>query len=433
MAQAGTVTAAAPTLPLKVSLTHLPNPAPETAHHPALTRSHHTLTVIENKAYIFGGEDPSGSLCPPAIHTITLPSEPTTTTTSPASTGASYTTLYTCYPPFTLQDPATGELLLPSPRSMHAACARGNNLLVVHGGRDGAGRPIAEDNNCLWQWDPRRLSWGKLRGDTQLGAAMAPRYGHWLFADERQDFLVLVGGKGDDNNQHVDTETEVWLYDFATLAWTALPRAPAIPLAAAYASGRVYIIARDGDGGGNAGLSGAVHFLDLRGSAAEREKPGALAWRSVTFPTHPLAPGPRPRAGGALVPLRTGYGREYLVYMFGCSEGDGEAREYYSDVWALQLPSRGFNPAAAIDKVRERLPGMESGEFRWAEVEVVPLEQAAGEGKAHPGPRGMFGADACLDGQGVILWGGTNAKEEKEGDGWVLRLAYGYEDNDRWE
>jgi hypothetical protein len=221
------------------------------------------------------------------------------------------------------------------------------------------------------------------------------------------------------------------MYDLHSMVWTELPRMPATPLAAAYAAGKVYIISRDGDG--DAGLGGVVHYLDMKDSATERARPDGLVWESVSFPANPLAPGPKPRAGGALVPLSTGHGREYLVYLFGCSEGEGAAKEYFSDIWTLQLPAHGRSAAAIKDKIREKLPRMESGEFRWAEAEIVPTEQITGEGKMHPGPRGLFAADSCLDGQGIVLWGGVNAKGEEEGDGWVLRLAHGYADNDRWE
>jgi hypothetical protein len=258
-----------------------------------------------------------------------------------------------------------------------------------------------------------------------------------MFADGGQGFLVVVGGRtktagdGDgDGDGEEEVEREAWMYDFHAMVWTALPRLPARPLAAAYVGGRVYIIGSGGQG--SARLSGVVHYLDMRDSTTEREKPGALVWESVTFPANPLAPGPAPREGGALVPLTTGHGREYLVYLFGCSDNEGGGR-YYSDIWTLQVPSRGRTAAAAKDKIRNKLPGMESGEFRWAEAEIIPTEQMTEEGKVHPGPRALFGADKCLDGQGVVLWGGANAKGETEGDGWLLRLAHGYADNDRWE
>ncbi|AEO59758.1 hypothetical protein MYCTH_2030078, partial [Thermothelomyces thermophilus ATCC 42464] len=429
---------AAPTLPLKICLTHLPNPAPKGSPHPALARSQHTLTVIRNKAFIFGGQDASGALCPPGIHTITLPAAPTQEEGEEGGepdAGAAYT----CYPPYTLQDASTGETLVPQPRAGHAACARGGRYLLVQGGRGADGRPV-EEGNCIWQWDCEGLSWAKLRGPSQLGVEMAPgRWGHWMFADEDQGFLVMVGGKtrDDGGGDGGGSEREAWMYDLHAAAWTTLPRLTARPLAAAYAAGKIYIIS-SGEGDiapGDAKLGGMVHFLDMRESPTEREKPGALAWQSVRFPANPLAPGPQPRAGGALVPLRTGHGRVYLVYLFGCSDEGGRKgeKEYYSDIWTLQLPAQTRSAAAVKDKIREKLPRFESGEFRWAEAEIVPTEQIAAGGKVHPGPRGLFAADACLDGHGVMLWGGINAKGEAEGDGWVLRLAHGYADSDRYE
>lgn len=64
----------------------------------------------------------------------------------------------------------------------------------------------------------------------------------------------------------------------------------------------------------------------------------------------------------------------------------------------------------------------------------VTANAAAGivEGKAHPGPRGWVGATVVRTpvvgvgvGEGparVVLWGGVNAKGEREGDGWVVEL-----------
>ncbi|AEO68263.1 uncharacterized protein THITE_2145448 [Thermothielavioides terrestris NRRL 8126] len=437
MAGVAAAALAAPTQPLKISLTRLPNPAPEGSPHPALARSQHTLTVLpaSNKAFIFGGVDASGALCPPGIHNLTLPPSSQNAPTSLAAAAAAeaaHATAYTCYPPFPLRDASTGETLVPAPRAAHSACAWRGRYLLVHGGRDsGGGQPVRE-GNVLWRWDGEALSWAKLRGDSQLGRAMAPRYGHWLFGDEGQGFLVAVGGHGGDGDGVGDgIERELWMYDFGTMVWTALPSAPVRPVAAAYAGGRVYVISERADGC----RSGcAVHYLDLRESPVEREKPGALVWRSVSFPANPLAPGPRPRSGGALVPLTTGHGREYLVYLFGRSAGGAPLEELHSDIWTLQLPSWRRSAAAAKDKVLEKLPGGESGEFQWAEAEIVPTEQMTEKGrKVHPGPRAFFGADACCAGQGVVLWGGVNADGGTEGDGWLLRLAYGYADNGRFE
>ncbi|KAK3320312.1 hypothetical protein B0T19DRAFT_389209 [Cercophora scortea] len=418
------VAIASPTQPLKVSLSQLAASFPDDTSH-ALSRSHHTVTVIDNTAYIFGGQLSSGALCPPDIHVITLATPPT----------------HTHYPAFPFIDATTGETYIPSPRTRHAACAHGTKILI-HGGCDASGTPIPEPDT-LWVFDTRTLQWSRLPTTTQLNTTLAPRYGHTLSADPSQDLLILHGGRtGNATDTQLLTETETWLFDFSTRAFTTLPPSPSPSLATALANRTLYTIARS-----DSPLSGTIHYLPLLNSTTEREKPDALAWKTVTYPTNPLTPGPRPRAGGALVPLHTGLGRSYLVYMFGCldsatsdpahaQEKEEKETPHYADIWALQLPSQGFTAAHAKDAIRDKLlpAGVTSGEFSWAEVEIVPTEQAAHEGKVHPGPRGLFGAAAeCLGGKGVVFWGGVNAKGEREGDGWLLKLAYGAADDDRWE
>ncbi|KAK4446484.1 hypothetical protein QBC34DRAFT_411301 [Podospora aff. communis PSN243] len=425
---------AAPTQPLKVALSQLARVAKDDSSPQTLGRCNHTLTTIRDKAYIFGGEGPNGELCASDVHAITIP------THSSAKTAPDVKHL--AYKPFPLEDVETGGAFAPAPRAQHAACAKGK-YLIIHGGRDVQGSPIGEDN-CLWLWDTEALQWSKLRGETQLGKVMAPRYGHHIFVDPAQDFLILHGGhtiqalkkphEGDSaplSNPKTPIDNETWLYDFDSRSWTVLPDSPSPAAAAAYADTTLYTISRSTS---SPDLSGSVNYLRLLNSPTEREKPGALTWKTHTFPTNPLTPGPHPREGAALVPLSTGHGRHYLVYMFGCADAGKLSPEgFYSDIWTLQLPSHGFTAAAAKDKIRDKLLHHSSGTFSWASAELIATEQMHPDGKVHPGPRALFGADSCFDGKGVLFWGGINAKGEREADGWILALAYGYADNDRFE
>ncbi|KUI64872.1 Acyl-CoA-binding domain-containing protein 4 [Cytospora mali] len=405
---AAAASVARPTQPLKASLTQIAtspagdsSPADNMMDSLALARSRHTVTVIGDKAYIFGGEQSNGRLCNTDVHAISLPSD-----TKPAAE-------YACYPAFPVKETTTGELLVPSPRRGHAACARGKYVLV-HGGSDENGTPIDEDA-CIWLWDSETLAWGKVHAVTQIGKSLVPREGHSIFIQEKQDFLVLHGG-GTGSANTGDT----WLYDFNAVAWTQLPSCPVAPASSSFVKNTIYSISTESN------MGGSIHFLNLGSNETGRSKPDALKWEKVDFPANPLAAGPKARVGSALVPVSTGYGRNYLVYLLGGSEQHGkETKEqpYYSDIWSLQLPSQGFTLTTVKDTIRDKLPGhVESGAFSWAEVELVPTEQVEHEGKVHPGPRGFFGAASCLGAKGVVFWGGVNAKGEREADGWLLRI-----------
>lgn len=424
----------------------------------ALARSNHTVTVIGNKAYIFGGVYSNGKLCPIDVYCITLPT--TANKTSPADAETTRTE-YRCF-----RAPAAESLLpalLPKPRHQHAACAQGK-YMVIHGGLDCDGKPVEEDGNCLWLWDSETTQWSRLEGPTQLDKTLTPRHNHNLFFDESQNFFVLHGGKTSINS--VDQpSTETWLYDFHSFAWTIVPAtgSPAGPaIATAYVDSTVYTISTNPETGED-----TINYLYLQKSTTDREKPDSLVWKSIPFSnpsstsaisttptdaTNPIIP-PHRDGGAALIPLSTGYGRNYLVYMFGCSNtklnptGKTE-KEYHSSIYTLQIPSTYNTLASAKDTVRKHLPSFlksktspqGSGEWTWAPVDLVPVEvpsEKAVGGKTHPGPRDLFdgngAASSCLGGKGVMFWGGRNAKGEIESDGWVLRLAYGYADSARSE
>ena len=136
------------------------------------------------------------------------------------------------------------------------------------------------------------------------------------------------------------------------------------------------------------------------------------------------------------MPLRFGLGRTYLAYLFGSAEdmkGKEEAAgenigldPYTADIWILQLPSGKLSGAGIKDAIREKLPRVASGEMTWSAAEVVPVDQQGKtEGKAHPGPRGFFGADVVGGGgdgdHSAVLFGGLSAKGV-EADGWRLRF-----------
>lgn len=354
---------------------------------------------------------------------------------------------------------------VPKARTRHAAC-KFKDCVAVYGGCDKSGNPI-DERSSIWLFDPQSRTWGELAPaaasattEFQPGPLQDPK----LFAHDATT-LILYGGQ----TPATVASSDLWKFDTKSRTWSPLPTPPAAaePSNAAVANGRFYFISSDDS------MSSQLHILPLssasRGSKEEEQK-----WTTLTFPTNPLAPGPRARHGGALLPITTGYGRNYLVYFLGARSqptsssattrlgmtGDekftiGEAEEaqsppsepraqheeheekdvtQWSDMWTLQLPSsdleakpklsikEAIKPAKIKDAIRSGL-GAETGKWGWAEVEMtVPEELGAAEGKLHPGPRAWFGSDVMEDGKSVVFWGGENAEGEKVGDGWTVRL-----------
>lgn len=425
------VVIAKPSQPLKVSLTQIQADTAETSE--IIARTNHTVTVIGNRAHIFGGQRGDGSLFPNEVHAATIPPDPSSTS-SPAHGDS--TTHASSQPAFLMNDAATGATYVPSPRVKHAATRRGTQV-VIHGGSDDKDQPITSDEaTTVWLWDTASLRWSRINGVVPLGKNFSQLRGHSIFHDESTDQIVLHGGSVFREGRGWQPNEETWVFSFQNEAWAELPPAPiGKEEAVAFVDGALYVLsAASGEAQGkeNRLAGGAVHILRLGKGAREQEL--SHEWETVEFPANPLVPGPRLRGagGGALVPLRFGLGRTYLAYLFGSGEtGKGEESNakldpYSADIWILQLPSVKLSGAGIKDAIREKLPRVESGEMSWVAADVVPTELAGKtEGKAHPGPRAFFGADVVGGGgQGdhaVVLFGGRSARGV-EADGWRLRF-----------
>lgn len=377
----------------------------------SLVRSNHTVTVVKNRAYIFGGETAAGKLAGNEIHAVTIdkPSEEKSGPETPD---------YSVLPAV----PDAEGQPVPAARAKHAAC-HFNICVAVFGGVDESGK-LVDSDATIWLYVTGKSAWEALKSEDNITPVQ--RSNAKLFNCENN--LVLYGGE-DANGEVLK---DVWFYSYSGKNWTPLPSAPVSTTNAALKDGVLYLI----DGTDN--MSSDVHSLHI--NVGDQS-----AWSTASFPTNPLTPGPRPRVGGGLLPISTGYGRNYLLYFFGArqkantgeaaSPEDTEDPTQWSDSWTYQIPSSGaevkattslaeaFKPARIKDAIREKL-GYSSGEQSWAEVEVQPPgDLVVGEGKVHPGPRAFFGFDVTSNGGSVVIWGGLNAKGEREGDGWIIKFS----------
>ena len=399
----------------KLNALELSSQAADLFHRSSLSRSGHSLSIVKNKAYIFGGETADGKLASNEVHAVTLESSD--------NAEPQYAVI-----------PAVAKVdggKIPVARKAHAACAL-NICVAVFGGIDETGSTI--NDSTLWLFNTGTSSWETLE-ISNPDLVPKPRSGAQLF--EYKNRLVLYGGTDSTGAPLKD----VWHFDYPNKAWSQLPDAPLSTSNAAFSDGVLYAIS------GTDNMGGDLHFLLLM--AKSEEEP---TWHAVPYPTNPLTPGPLPRSEAGLIPVSTGFGRQYLLYMFGsrASTGDGtiEATEtseavggsktatpqYWSDMWTYQLPSsdpeakpttniyEAIKPAKIKDKIRGAL-GYDDGKHSWAEVEVLPpTDLTETEGKVHPGPRGSFAHDVMRDGRSIVIWGGVNPKGEREGDGWIIKL-----------
>ncbi|KAK3674469.1 hypothetical protein LTR78_005555 [Recurvomyces mirabilis] len=408
-----------PTMPLHATFTQIATSSDDETKL-SLCRSGHSLTVVGNKAYIFGGQTAANKLASTDVHAITLTSDKS----SPD---------YSVIP--AIAD--TGSTHIPSPRQKHAACSF-NICVAVFGGVDESGEVIDEQH--IWLFNTAKPAWETLQPKDTSAPAPSSRNEAQLF--NHQNNLVLFGGR----SKTGETLKDVWLFNYVHSSWSQLADAPVFSSSAAVINGMLHVIA-NGDKMGSDLL-----LLEL----PPKDKPLAeveqKSWHTVPFPTNPLTPGPQPRVGAGLIPVSTGHGRNYLLYLFGAhpppSNTDttkeaipsGGEQLYHSDIWTYQLPStahsakltttisEAIKPAKIKDSIRSAL-GYDTGGHSWAETEVLlpPADldapQGGSSGKVHPGPRGFFGCDVMEDGKGIVVWGGINAKGEREGDGWVIGLS----------
>ncbi|KAF2117912.1 hypothetical protein BDV96DRAFT_517743 [Lophiotrema nucula] len=392
-----------PTLPLKATFTKFAD-AKDDGTTRSLARANHSLTVVGNKAYIFGGTTDAGDATND-IHIVTLGEE-----VQPESD-------YHLVPALPNEDGGP----VPVARDAHAACSYEKRVAIYGGFCQGE---AIDESCCIWTFDTEKLTWAKLQA-ANADSTPGPRAFSKMFAHD--DFIFLYGGTDSSSSPLKD----LWRFDINAETWTRLPDAPCAATNAAVANGVLYLISSKEH------LSSELHHFDLSAQATD------LTWQTLVFPTNPMAPGPQGRNHAGLLPIMTGYGRNYLVYFLGqkqeddsdTKKGEQEKPTQWSDMWSLQLPSsapttsttstikEALKPANIKDKIRS-VVGAETHEYSWAEMELkVPDDLGTTEGKLHPGPRSWFGNDVMSDGKSIVFWGGwQDGESERVGDGWMIRF-----------
>lgn len=422
---------------------------------PPIPRSSHSLSVINGRAYLFGGETSPGAPADNDMHIIILPNDYTSKRATPSQPGGA----------------------TPPARSGHTASVIGERIFVFGGHSSAPASPLAE-NGRVWVYNTRTDRWTAL--DPEPGTPFPPaRSLHASVGLEHPAPRRLVklavnpgteepkAGKTAAIATDEDAEghgtlfvhagctaggrlNDVWGFDVRSCTWREYPTAPGRArsgAALAVSKSRIY---RFGGFNGEGEEGGQVDFLELGvDTFADFSDEGQgevmltsrRAWDSLVYESdanlaaqglvggNRAAPGNRSVAG--LQCVTTGMGREYLVLLLGqrevggAGEGQGRAGMFYGDVWAFQAPPKGMTGASWKDAFWGALK-KETGEGLWSQVVVADAEGAEGEDvkSLTPGERGWFASAPLgdLDEMGILLWGGVNGKDERQADGWILTI-----------
>lgn len=427
--------------------THPLNAKWERINSTPLPRSSHTLAVVAGRAYIFGGEISPREPVDNDMHIITLPYD--------ALSSADYKSV-----------PAQAETTggeVPEKRVGHTAAVIGERIFVW-GGRGGKEMKPLEEKGRVWVYDTRTDAWSFL--DPMPGTPFPEaRSYHSSLAIEKPEPRNMQSIDIDNarelptagtiaNAAQTDAEkgghgtffvhagcptsgrtNDLWAFDVRSQTWKEFPAAPGKPrggTSIAISKQRIY---RYGGFNGTGEEGGQVDILELgldtfsgTGAPAEAAVIAKGTWQTLNFTEEGMTcPGNRSVAG--LQAITTGMGREYLVLLLGerdpSSEGHEGAGKFWGDVWAFQCPPQGMTAASFKDATWQAL-GRETGEGQWSRVQVADAEGVEGEDvhELVPAERGWFASSTMgdLDASSIVLWGGLNGKNEREANGWILRI-----------
>ncbi|MCJ1331714.1 hypothetical protein MMC10_008406 [Thelotrema lepadinum] len=447
----GAVAVAKSTLPLKASWVPL---FPK--NDVTIPRSSHSLSVVNGKAYIFGGELEPRKPVDNDMHIITLPA---------SGVGEGDYQVVPARPEVEGGD-------VPGPRVGHSSVAIGSRVFVF-GGRGGVEMKPLDEVGRVWVFDTERKVWGYL--DPGKGSPVPEgRSYHAATASEHPLPKGLVGGKkgaeaqpqlerGEQMAREGKGEEDVagraeasvelhgtvfvhagcvaqgrvgdlWAFDVGSSMWRRMPDAPAPARGGAAVTVSRDRLYRFGGFDGEKEIGGQIDYLALaKGTVDDKGGKGEVdvipktgEWITERFPDGGKTPGDRSVAG--LHAVTTGQGRNYLILLLGekdpSSKGHEGAGQFWDDVWAYQVRPEGMTGASVKDAVRG-LVGAKTGEGQWAKVDIPETSMEEGVQMKGPRARGWF-ASAAMGEAGengsVVLWGGIEGGNERLGDGWMINF-----------
>lgn len=405
-----------PTHPIEANLTRISSVP--------LPRLQHTISVVKNRAYIFGGEKSPGQLADNDMHIVILPSS--------GVLDADYTSKPA--------QAANGFDDVPGPRKGHTAVVIGDTIYVL----GGEGDNVTNENGRMWAYHTESNKWSFL--DPAPGTfSPSPRVGHSsASSDEPAAKGITYQEKAPqqpaDPSKNVPEPPESWgtvfvvggreltgelatsalAFDVSARAWSEIPPPPGQPregASLAMAGNRLYLF---GGKSIETSASAALDYLEIAPGSS------SWAWKEVVYNESGAQAVPEVRSNAGLVEVTTGQGRHYLLAI----GGNSGTSKILDDIWTFQLPPEHATAAAAKDAIRSTIK-RNTHEATWAEVLYdyvdskgeeeagIPGEQKRGLGNRH---QFAVAKGTEVDGATCVVWGGVDSNNSVLSDGWLITV-----------
>lgn len=327
-----------------------------------LRRSSQTLAVVDQHAYIYGGELRPRQPVDADVHVVAL--GPLATTSTGKVEGACRT--------ITSSSGPTARV--------GAASTALHGKIYLFSGRGGVAMSPIEEQGCLWVFDLAEASWTVVKPGDSAAPYPPGRSYHAIANDGKENIFIHAGcpEKG--------RLGDLWSFNIRERTWKELALAPDPPRGGpsiAFHGGKLY---RMNGFDGKTEQGGSIDVYEFKTNT----------WKSIQYPADGQV-GPIARSVGCLLELEIN-GNPLLVTMFGESDpsnlGHQGAGKMLDDVWAWDI-QKSF----------------------WTKLEI--------QGPLYPPPRGWFDADVLYDAasQSIIVQGGLAESNERLGDLWLLSFS----------
>jgi hypothetical protein len=344
-------------------------------HASELQRSSHMLSVVNDTAFVYGGELKPRQPRDNHVYTLGLKNLGQLVFKYHVDLNEVRLIEYLGKP---FLGKIEGVIAAPSPRVGTASATLHNNIYIFSGRGGEAMAPI-EENGAVWKLDSSSNNW-ELLAPADPSAPYPPARSYHCSTSNNKDKIFIHAGCPESGRL-----SDLWSFDTSTRTWLQLSSAPGPPrggTSIAFYNGSLY---RMNGFDGKSEQGGTLEIYDTE----------SANWSTKTFVADGVS-GPGPRSVSALL-LVTISNKPQLVTLFGecdpSSLGHQGAGKMLDDVWAYDIDS-----------------GI------WSEI------CAGMDGTIHkPAARGWFAADVV--GQSIIVVvGGLGERNERFDDAWALQV-----------